>query len=323
MVVSSIMQIVSNNFMERLTAEMDQLGVPLQQCSLALFLELYPKLSGAEPFDLDEDSDIGTYHYIYSFCILSTLIGKGLNVNNYVNWLRQRSRSFGAPLSLSENDPNYKRLEPSLPFAREFNNEIKVNRRIQRLYFGFLCSMAKQGDILGTGCKIVINLLRNAELTNMAMILTWILTLNDVLLMVSELNRFVPHLCAAVAKYNQLGDMAPWAKLILPPEELTEFSTEKLRTLYAVARGIAAKYGSSTVNQIEGTGKSEAVDKIINQALRIISAAGGSKTVDTMALRDWKMNGHSNPLLEAELVTGITLDDPLQLVDQPLDNQVV
>lgn len=220
---------------------------------------------------------------------------------------------------MSENDTNYKRLEPSLPFAREFNNEIKVNWRVRRLYFGFLWSMAKQGDILGTGCRIVINLLRNAELTNVSMILTWILTLNDVLLMWSELNRYVPHLCAAVAKYNQLGDMAPWAKLILPPEALTEFSADKLRTLYAVARGIASKYGSATVNQIEGTGKSEAVDKVINQALRIISAAGGAPTVDTMALRDWTLNGYSNPLLETELATGITLDDPLQLVEQPLE----
>lgn len=116
-----------------------------------------------------------------------------------------------------------------------------------------------------------------------------------------------------------MGDMAPWAKLILPPEELTEFAGDKLKTLYAVARGLAAKYGSSTVNQIEGTGKGDSIDRIVEQALRIVAIAGGAKTVDTMALRAWKFNGFSNPELEAELQTGINLDDPIQPPEQPLN----
>lgn len=128
------MQIVADNYLERLAFEMESLGMQIEQCSLVIFLEIFPSLLAANPFDLLEYSKLAPQHYIYAFCIMSTLIGKGLNTNNYSNWLRQRSRSFGPPLGLTDGDANFKRLEPSVPVARDFNNEIKMHGRIRRLY---------------------------------------------------------------------------------------------------------------------------------------------------------------------------------------------
>ncbi|KAG8285402.1 hypothetical protein J6590_094739 [Homalodisca vitripennis] len=116
---------------------------------------------------------------------------------------------------------------------------------------------------------------------------------------------------AAYAKYQQIGDMAPWAKLILPPEEVQEFNADKLRTIFSVARALSTRYGSSTTRQLERASKSNTTERIIEQPLKIVAYSGGARTVDAMAIRIWKLNGHANRTLVRELDTA-ALNEPIE-----------
>lgn len=232
------------------------------------------------------------------------LIGKSLNANNYNGWMTQRTRSYSGPLGLKETDPKMRVLRPTMQIAVRFNTEVKIYWPVRQLYFRYIWAFSRREDLLAQGCRVCINLLRNAEMTNISMIILWIVTLNDILLGWEELAKYVPFLCAAYAKYRQIGNMAPWAKLILPPSEVQEFASEKLKVLFSVARALATKYGHTTARQIDGTMKDNTIQKIIEHAEKIVAYAGGARTIDTMAVRVWKMNSYNNPRLEALLDTG-------------------
>lgn len=153
------------------------------------------------------------------------------------------------------------------------------------------------------------------------MILTWILDTNDILLAWHEIGKFTPHICAAYSKYQQLGHMAPWAKMILPAVEVQEFSSDKLIIPFTVARAISAKYGSSTTNQIEGANNNTTIDRIVKKALKIVAIAGGARTVDVMVIRHWKLNGYQNTADIRELDTG-ALEEPVYIEAAEGENEV-
>ncbi|KAG8287211.1 hypothetical protein J6590_043581 [Homalodisca vitripennis] len=52
-------------------------------------------------------------------------------------------------------------------------------------------------------------------------------------------------LVAASCKFTEIGELAPWCKLILLVEELTEFKAENLNLPYAVAKAIATHCAAS------------------------------------------------------------------------------
>lgn len=141
-------------------------------------------------------------------------------------------------------------------------------------------------------------------MTNLSMILLWIATLIPDLLFWIELGKYLPHLYAAYSKYKAIGQYADWSKLILSPEEVQEFGAAKLQTIYTVAKTIASKYGSTTVTYIEGTSDSPAIKDIVRQAMNIVRVAEGARTIDVMALRNWRYNGFENKAVVAELDTG-------------------
>lgn len=170
--------------------------------------------------------------------------------------------------------------------------------------------MSRGTDLRALGCRISVSLLRNAELTNFNMILMWIISINDILLGWNEISKYHPYICAAYAKYTSLGQMAPWAKLILPPDEVQEFASDKLVIPFSVARAISAKYGSATANQIEGVNRNSIMEKIISHALKIVSVAGGARTIDAMSIRAWKLNGYDNKDLMKLLDTGALEGEP-------------
>lgn len=128
-------------------------------------------------------------------------------------------------------------------------------------------------------------------MTNLSMILLWIATLIPDLLFWNELAKYLPYLYAAYTRYRRFGSNADWAKLLLPPDELKEFASDKLQILYTVAGAISQKYGSSSASFIEGTNDADGTKEIVRQALNIVRIAGGAKTMDVMALRQWRYNG--------------------------------
>lgn len=123
----------------------------------------------------------------------------------------------------------------------------------------------------------------------------------------NELAKYVPFICAAYAKYSSVGPLADWAKMVLPPDEVKEFASDKLLVPFTVARELSIKYGSSSGNLIEGASKNQTVTEIV----MIVRIAGGARTIDVMALRNWRYNGYENRALVRELDTcaGDTIPD--------------
>lgn len=310
MVGNSLMQTLSPTFLESFKAIADRQDSPTEDISLSEFLALYPDLGKVSPFDVRNFWDLNAGHYMFAYCIFFTLIGKSLNSNNYTGWMAQRTRSFSRPLGLSEKDPKFLYLRPTLSVCSNFYSEVRSFWEIRALYFGSLWAMSRGTDLRALGCRISVSLLRNAELTNFNMILMWIISINDILLGWNEISKYHPYICAAYAKYTSLGQMAPWAKLILPPDEVQEFASDKLVIPFSVARAISAKYGSATANQIEGVNRNSIMEKIISHALKIVSVAGGARTIDAMSIRAWKLNGYDNKDLMKLLDTGALEGEP-------------
>ncbi|UHR49713.1 MAG: hypothetical protein FuLiV2_gp1 [Hangzhou lispivirus 1] len=319
MIGNSLMTTLSPNFLESLQAILDNQGAYHNAISLTEFIQLYPQLATANPFDLQRFWKMNPGHYMFGYSLFFTLIGKALNANNYQGWMTQRTRSFSRPLGLSEKDPKFAVLRPTLTVCYNFYTEVKTFWEIRALYFGTLWSMSKSSDLRAQGCRVSIALLRNAEMTNFSMILMWIISINEILMGWQELNKYHPYICAAYSKYQQMGDMAPWGKLILPPNEMTEFAAEKLIVPFSVARALSAKYGSATANQIEGVNKNSAVERIVTHALKIVSVAGGARTIDAMAVRAWKLDGYENKelvkLLDQGALEGEMIEEPEQGAD--------
>lgn len=175
---------------------------------------------------------------------------------------------------------------------------------MRRRFFIEAWALSKQNNTLGIGMRIAVNLLRGAEMTNLSMILLWIAILNPDLLFWNELAKYLPFLYAAYTRYKSFNQYADWAKLMVPPEDLREFASEKLQVLYTVARSISQHYGSVSASFIERTNQADGTKEIVRQALNIEKIAGGARTIDVMALRSWRYKGFTNGKLVAELDTG-------------------
>lgn len=65
-------------------------------------------------------------------------------------------------------------------------------------------------------------------MTNWTIISYWLLEINPELLMWTELAKHWPALSDTAAKFNSLGQYASWAKLVFPPEEVSEFQAARL-----------------------------------------------------------------------------------------------
>lgn len=176
---------------------------------------------------------------------------------------------------------------------------------LRRRFFIEAWALSHQSNTFGIGMRIAVNLLRGAEMTNLSMILLWITTLNPDLLFWNELAKYLPFLYAAVySHYKSFNLYADWAKLMVPPEDLREFASEKLQVLYTVARAISQHYGNVSASFTEGTNQADGTKEIVRQALNIVKIAGGARTIDVMALCNWRYNGFLNEKLTAGLDTG-------------------
>lgn len=135
------------------------------------------------------------------------LIGKKLDNKNYSNWIKRRMRSYAAPLWLSSGPGATLCFEfrPSQAFCSAFHDNVRIYWEIRRLFFENIYGISRREDLLAQGCRITVSLLRGAEMSNWSFISYWILLLNPDLVMWNELAKYLPHLCAAYAKYLSIG----------------------------------------------------------------------------------------------------------------------
>lgn len=303
MIASAIINLCDSNFGLDIEAIAGQLNLQVERCNLDDFVGVMG-IETTRHNEIENLHSLNVAHYVLAASMLINLIGKNVNATNYSEWKQRRIQSYSAPLMLAANDPNAIRVVPSLQFAMCFYAEVRSFWQLRRRFFVEASALSRQNNTLGIGMRIAVNLLRGAEMTNLSMILLWIATLNPYLLFWNELAKYLPFLYAAYTRYKSFNQYADWAKLMVPPEDLREFASEKLQGLYTVARAISQHYGSVSTSFIEGTNQADGTKEIVRQALNIVKIAGGAQTIDVMALRNWRYNGFSNEKLTAELDTG-------------------
>lgn len=316
MIGTALVSVANPSFKNELRLVLETAKLMIYERSIDQFIALYPELTGADIDNITMYNNMQPSHYVFGTSILLNLIEKNLNSTNYSAWISRRKRSYANPLGLTEFDPLLALLVPSQIFAERFYNNSRVYFPLRRLLFLNIYGISKNGDLLGNGMSVALTLLKYAEMANWALISYWLLELNPDLLMWNELAKYWPAICAAASKFASLGEFAPWAKLAFPPDELPEFSAEKLALPYVVARALSQKYGNQTVNQLLGAKQDSTTKEIVACALTIVRIAGGAKTVDVMALRAWRYNGHCNPRLEEALDTG-ALDKEINPANDP------
>ncbi|CAH0382884.1 unnamed protein product [Bemisia tabaci] len=248
--------------------------------------------------DLSDYDNINPYYCIYNTAILLTLIGKRLNDQNYRAWIESRNNSFAVPLGFSVTDPNLMEYQPSQNFAAAFYSGIKSRWEIRRRCFVEIWALSTRAGMLGNACKTMLTLFRGAELTNFVNISQWLLLLNPELFCWNALAKSLPLILRAYKKFISVGELADYIKLILPDEHVREFHRSTLRVPFTIARKIAVTYGSSTLQRVEGIDHSPETQMLVDEAMMIVRTAGGARTMDTQAIRQWRLNGHQNPELE-------------------------
>lgn len=145
---------------------------------MAAFIAINPDVEDSVAFNISNYEGVKFSHYINGFCLISTLISKGLNNNNYREWMTKRTRSYNVPLVIRDSGLIVTYLQPSLPVAISFNPEKKTTGISGDYSLHLYGPCQSQGVLLRSGTKITINILRNAELTNISMVMTWIFTVN-------------------------------------------------------------------------------------------------------------------------------------------------
>lgn len=181
--------------------------------------------------------------------------------------------------------------------CQNLHNGIRIYWQIRKVFFLNIFNISRRPHLLGVGCLISINLLRCAEMANWNFIQHWIIRLHPDLLMWNEIAKFLPAMSAAYAKYISMGRLADWGKLILPPEELTEFASPDLQIPFTIAREIAARYRNLGVRNFKSSIDNSLVQDLLDHAMLIVDSCGGAKTMDTMALRIWRYGPHVNATL--------------------------
>lgn len=304
MIYASYMHEVDENFKGRFTTQLLMFRATVADITIDEFLFLFNEFAHCRPFDIQGLAQAGPSHFTYFLALAANFIGKLMTSQNFSEWLLRRRRSYAAPLGLSEEDNILVRFGPSPEFAIGLNSDCKMYWRLRRSIFSEVYALADSNCLIACGMRITRSLLQNAEMTNISMIVVWLVTLNPEVLMWNEIAKYLPYICAAYAKYQTLKHLAPWAKLILPMDETAEFANSKLQIPYTVARAISNKYGNGSVQNLAGQSNLFIMEDIVRHALDIVATSGGAKTVDIMTLRNWRFNGYENRELFKLLDTG-------------------
>lgn len=239
-IIAAMMQCSNERFYDQLRIILGHSGCIVATMTLQEFMDLHPELEAADVDDITVYDGMEASHFVLSLSLVMNIIGKRLTNANYTAWCTSREKSYSAPLGLRTSDPLLKFLEPSLAFSTSMYEDIKIFPDVRRYFFMNIYGLSQKSNLLGA------SLLKGAELTNWTFIRYWLIQLNPDLLMWNELAKYLPQLCAAYAKFQRLGELAEWCKLILAPEDLREFHSLELDVPFEVAKAIATQYGKTS-----------------------------------------------------------------------------
>lgn len=175
MIVTAIMDLCDTNFGNDIQLLLEQASIKVESCSLAEFAGIMKYKHDYN--DIKRFSGMTPAHHVFAVSILVNLIGKHVNASNYPEWKVRRTNSYSAPLMLKSKDTLLLRPLPSLTFASTFYMEVRCYWTIRRRYFIEGLTLSQQHNILGLGMRVAVNLLRGSEMTNLSMIMLWIIDL--------------------------------------------------------------------------------------------------------------------------------------------------
>jgi len=208
-------------------------------------------------------------HLIAILSLLNLFIGKDLNINNVDEYLKRRLQAVASALGVRDDPLLVSEYKPSLKFCRNFNSEVRIYWNVRRTFLYNIYKLASRNNMLSREMKITLNLLRFAEMANFSFINQYLVLKNSDILAWAALDKYLPALVSAYTKYYSLGEFAPWAKLLFPPNELEEFLPGKLKTLYAIASKLAQAEGNTVAARLEGSQVNQEIETLVKQALII------------------------------------------------------
>lgn len=245
----------NKSFYRALQTTLRQCNIHVRYTDIDTYAGMSEEYREANLDDLSKFDQMNTSHFIFAMCIVLNLLGKQITPSFLSKWMGNRCRSYASPLGLPEGDYLMSELCPSGVFCQRVYSDLKAFPSVRRLFFMNIYNISGRSDLLGQGLNVTLTLLRFAELSNWSFIRYWLILLNPDLLMWNEIGKYMPQLCAAYSKYKSLGKMADWCKLILPPQELTEFQSENLSVPFTVAKALSEYYGKGSTSNLKGDQK--------------------------------------------------------------------
>lgn len=278
------------------------------------------EFTGIDFDDLEPLNDL-TGNMVFALVGISTcFIGRLLTPANSVTWLNRRMNAFARACGFLPDNDSYIELTPNLQFASAMYHAVSCRILIRRSVFLKVQALAASNETrLGAAFKITMVFLFGAEITNFIFIQKYIIVENPILLAWNELEKHVASLYAAYRKWVELGDQAPYCKMLLPSQDLPEFNRINLNIFTAIARKIAERDGHSSVQYYRGGTADLNLEKVVNQAMVIIDYYGGAITHATNAVDRGVLIEDDNEDLRRALHTGANLQ--AVEINDPVTNQ--
>lgn len=291
---------------------------PLKNAGYELIFDIeFPTWKESNRYIKDIDIDnitelefVDLSHIRFHWGIISNFLGKSLNTNNFDAWYSNRRNSYAIPSGLIPSNPDLEILKASITFCQSVYAALSYSYEYRRVFFYSLKNISEsRKHYCSSPALVTMNLLKGAEISNFLFINRWILELNPWLLGWAELAKFVPDIKRANDKYISLGELAPYCKLLFPPQQLTEFNRDHLRIPFSVAIAISRNYNQSSVQFLVGDSNDTAVQKIVEDALNLVKIAGGARTRITQAVREYVIDSFENKDLISGLDKGALMTD--------------
>lgn len=224
-------------------------------------------------------------HLASLIALIGTLMGRQLNNQNYQPWMRKRLIAFGSTIGEEETEDQYLMMQPSLNFCKAVYRFLSSKREIRSVVFIeiFAAARSAHSGRFGEPFKTTLLYLQGTEMAMFLMIHRHILEENPGILAWQGLLKYADKLVKAYDRWNELGEIAPYCRLIYTDKVLTDFSRNNIGVFADVAVAIAVKKGITSITNYKGAGTGEN-QELVNKALELIKISDNSFTHSSAAV---------------------------------------
>lgn len=273
--------------------------------------------------DMDDYANLTANDVLALFGMHTCFMGRLLTTNNADTWVDRRAAAFANACGTDHTTEAFQEMLPRLSYAASVYKGISPKHLIRRLSFAFVYKSAKgsPNNIMKSTCETALVYLYGAEMTPFMQINKYIVCQNPILLAWNEVAKYSDKLIAAYKKFESLGDMGPYAKLMHASHELPEFNRANFDLLNTIAIEIAKMSGQMSMVNYKGVQPNENIAPIVEQAKQIVDYFGGARTHGTEAVDKGILIEPDNDDLRRMLHRGGNIRD--NLPTDPLTNNAL